>query len=88
MASTLSQKWLTISIEQLFNAQEMSSKMASTLLSSNIANQYFCQKALTFANFVAYDFVQISPYAACGPNTKQIMYGETLDMSDIKCHRQ
>ena len=31
----------------------------------------------------AYDFVQISP--ACGPNTYQIMYGETLD---FQCQRQ
>ena len=50
MASTFSQKWLTI----------------------------FCQKAQNLEYFVPYNFVQIS--AACGPNTYQIMYGETLDL--------
>ena len=37
----------------------------------------FGQKAQNFVYFGPYDFVQISP--ACGPNTYQIMYGETLD---------
>ena len=35
------------------------------------------QKAKNFVYFGPYDFVQILP--ACGPNTYQIMYGETLD---------
>ena len=38
---------------------------------------FFCQKAQNFVHFVPYDFVTISP--ACGLNTYQIMYGETLD---------
>ena len=37
----------------------------------------FCQKDQKFIYFGPYDFVQISP--ASGPNTYQIMYGETLD---------
>ena len=37
----------------------------------------FCQKAQNFVWFGPYDFVQSSP--ACGSNTYQIMYGETLD---------
>ena len=35
-----------------------------------------CQKAQNFVWFRPYDFVQIPP--ACGPNTYQITYGETL----------
>ena len=56
-----------------------SSKMASTL----------CQKAQNSVLFRSYDFVQIS--LACGPNTYQIMYGETLTSNvsigtcNIKC---
>ena len=38
---------------------------------------HFCQKAQNLVYFRSYDFVQILP--ACGPNTFQIMYGETLD---------
>ena len=38
---------------------------------------FFCQKAQNCVYFRIQDFVQISP--ACGPNTYQIMYGETLD---------
>ena len=41
-------------------------------------NPLFCQKAQNFVYFEPYDFVQIS--RACGPNTYQIMYGETLDL--------
>ena len=37
----------------------------------------FCQKAQSFVYFLPNDFVQIS--AACGQNTYQILYGETLD---------
>ena len=37
----------------------------------------FCQKVQNFACFRPYDFVRIS--ATCGPNTYQLMYGETLD---------
>ena len=66
----------------------MSSKMASTLCQKLLTN--FCQKAQNFVCFGAYDFVQISP--ARGPNTYQIMHGETLDFhcqqqqySNIKC---
>ena len=51
-------------------ATETSSKMALTL-------------SQNFVYFVLYDFVQSSP--VCGPNTYQIMYGET---SDFRCQRQ
>ena len=40
-------------------------------------NPPFFQKAQNFVLFGSYNFVQISP--ACGPNTYQIMYGETLN---------
>ena len=40
-------------------------------------NPGFCQKTQNVVYFGSYDFVQISP--ACGPNTYQIMYGESLD---------
>ena len=43
----------------------------------------FCQKAQNFVWFGPYDFVKIKP--ACGPNTYQIMYGETLD---FQCQHQ
>ena len=43
----------------------------------------WCQKAQNFVYFAPYDFVQISP--ACGPNTYQMMYGETLN---FQCQRQ
>ena len=36
----------------------------------------FCQKAQNFVHFGAFDLVQIS--LACGQNTYQIMYGESL----------
>ena len=36
-----------------------------------------CLKDQSFVYFVSRDFVHISP--ACGPNTYQIMHGETLD---------
>ena len=65
----------------IVSVTETSSKIASTL----------CQKFLTIffvkkhvvVWFGPYDFVQISP--ACGPNTYQIMYGETLD---FQCQHQ
>ena len=66
---------------------ETSSKMASTLRQKMLT--IFCQKAQNFVFFEPYDFVQISP--VCGPNTYQIMYGETLDShvsvsnGNIKC---
>ena len=37
----------------------------------------FCQKAQNCEYFDQCDFVQTSP--ACGPNTYQIIYGETLE---------
>ena len=56
-------------------------------------NFIFCQKAQNFVYFVGLsnNFVQNLP--ACGPNTYQIMYGETLDFQrnvgvsngNIKC---
>ena len=53
--------------------------MASTLCQKWLT--IFCQTAQNFVRlfvkFGLYNFVQISP--ACGPNTYQIMYGETLD---------
>ena len=44
---------------------------------------HFCQKAQNFVLFGPYDLVQISP--ACGLNTYQLMYGETLD---FQCQHQ
>ena len=52
---------------------ETSFKMASTL----------GKKFKNFVWFGPYDFVQITP--ACGPNTKQIMHGETLN---FQCQHQ
>ena len=43
----------------------------------------FCQKAQNFVQFQPYDFVHISP--TCGPNTYQMMCGETLD---FQCQHQ
>ena len=43
----------------------------------------FGRKAQNFVKFGPYDFVLISP--ACGPNTYQIRYGETLD---FQCQHQ
>ena len=58
--------------------------MASTFCKKNglkkKKNSGFCLKVQKFIHFKQYDFVQISP--VCGPNTYQIMYGETLD---VKC---
>ena len=53
----------------------MSLKMASTLCQKLLT--IFCQKAPNFVWFGPCNFVQILP--ACGPNTYQIVYGETLD---------
>ena len=64
---------LIVSHQTIVSVSETFSKMASTL----------CQKAQNFVNFGPYAFVQISP--ACGPNTYQIMYGETLD---FQCQHQ
>ena len=59
----------------------MSSKMASILSQKWLT--IFCQKVQNFVYFGSYDFVQISP--ACGPNTYQTMYGETVD---FQCQHQ
>ena len=37
-------------------------------------------KSSNFIHFGPHDLVQISTYAACSPNTYQLMYGETLDI--------
>ena len=50
--------------------------MASTL-SRKWLTIFWKKKTQNFVYFVPCDFVQISP--ACGLNTYQIMYGETLD---------
>ena len=55
--------------------------MASTLCQKLLT--IFCQKAKKNVWFGPYDFVQISQ--ACGSNTYQIMYGETLD---FQCQHQ
>ena len=61
--------------------------MASTL-SQKMVND-FLPKAQNFVDFVPYDFVKISQ--ACGPNSYQIMHGETLDSNvsvsngNLKC---
>ena len=44
---------------------------------------HFCQEAQNVVKFGPYDFIQIS--LACGPNTFQEMYGETLD---FQCQHQ
>ena len=41
----------------------------------------FWSKAQNFVPFRSYDLVQISP--ACGSNTHQIMYGETVTFNDV-----
>ena len=56
--------------------------MASTL--SRKWLKMFCQKAQNFKYFPPYNFVKILP--ACGPNTYQIMYGESLDFQ-VSPHR-
>ena len=55
--------------------------MASTLYQKLLT--FFCQKAQNFVCFGLYDFVQIS--LACGPNTYDVMNGETLD---LQCQHQ
>ena len=54
--------------------------MTSTPWSKSL--NHFCQKA-QHVWFGPYDFVQTSP--ACGLNTYEIMYGETLD---FQCKHQ
>ena len=51
--------------------------MASTLRQKCFSKLSFCHKAQNFAHFGPYDLVQI--LSVCGPNTYQIIYGETLD---------
>ena len=51
--------------------------MASMLCQKWFKNILFSQKAQNFVHFGPYDLVQILP--VCGPNTGQVMYGETLD---------
>ena len=58
-----------------------SPKMGSTLSQKWLT--IFAKIAQNFAYFVPCDFVQISH--ACGPQTFQIMYGETLD---VQCQLQ
>ena len=57
--------------------------MASILCQKLLTIFFFGQKAPNFVWFEPYDFFQIS--SACGPNTYQIMYGETLD---FQCQHQ
>ena len=71
---------LTVQHQTIISVTEMSTKMASTLCPKWYI---FVKKNSTICQFVPYDFVQISP--ACGPNTYQIMYGETLD---FQCQHQ
>ena len=59
--------------QTIVSVTETSSKMASTL--SKVVNHFFCHKAQNFVWSGLYDFVQISQ--ACGPNSYEIMYGET-----------
>ena len=63
----------TFKHQTIVSVTETSSKMTSTLCQKLIT--IFGQKAHNFVWFRLCDFVQISP--ACGPNTYQIMYGET-----------
>ena len=56
----------------IFYVTETPFKMASTL----------SQNKEKFKIYIPYDFVHIS--RACGPNTFQIMYGQTLD---FQCHK-
>ena len=74
--------------QKIVSVTETSSKMASTLCQKMLT--IFCQKAQNFVWFGPYDYVKISP--ACGPNTYQIMYEETLHLQcqhsqngSIKC---
>ena len=48
-----------------------------------MVNNFWSKSSKFCILFGPYDFVQISP--ACGPNTYQIMYGETLD---FQCQHQ
>ena len=48
-----------------------------------MVNQILSKKLKNFVKFEPYDFVQIS--TACGSNTYQIIYGETLD---FRCQHQ
>ena len=57
--------------------------MASTLCQKLLTIFFFWSKTRNFVWFGPYDFVQIS--TARGPNTYQIMYGETLD---FRCQHQ
>ena len=72
--------WKMIVFKSIFEHQtvvsitETSFKMALTLCQEMV--NYFCQKVQSFVLFGPYEFVQIS--LACGPNTYQIIYGETL----------
>ena len=68
-------------VSNIVYVTETPSKMASTLSQNWLT--VFCQKAHFFKYFLPLDIVQIS--SACGPNTYQIMYGETLD---FQCQRQ
>ena len=67
--------------QTIVSVTETSSKMASILCQKLFT--IFCQKAQNFVWFGSYDFVQISP--VCGPNTYQIMCGETLG---FQCQHQ
>ena len=55
--------------------------MASTLCQKLLT--IFCQKAQNFVRIGPYVLVKILP--VCGPNTYQIMHGETLD---FQCQHQ
>ena len=72
---------LLVKHQTIVSVTETSSKMASKRFQKWLT--IFCQKAQNFVYFEPYDFVQISP--ACGLNTYQIMYGETLD---FQCQHQ
>ena len=51
-----------------------------------LKNSRVLSKTLNFEHFEPYDLVQTSP--ACGPNTYQIIYGETLDFQCQHLKRQ
>ena len=72
---------LRFEYQTIVSVTETSSKMVQTLCQKLLT--IFCQKAQNFVWFRPYDFIQISP--ACGRNSYQIMYGETLN---FQCQHQ
>ena len=67
----------SLALNKCFSYRKVFQNGVNALSKMVFETPIFCQKAPDFVQFEPYNLVKISQ--ACGPNTYQIMYGETFD---------